>query len=273
MGLILYHHNSSVCAAKIRMALAEKGLTWDSRLMRLDGDQFHPDYLALNPAAVVPTLVHGANVLVESNIILEYLDDAFPAPALRPADPALRARMRLWLAELDQGEAGVHKAISVLTYAIAYRHSMIAEAGSTDPGDLRAVLSRTMNPQSRSWLEDVVLVGTSSERFDAAVFRMERLCDAFESWLATTGWLAGSDLTLADLAFAPYFVRLELLGLSALWQNRPNVSAWYDRLRARPSMSEVLDWYAPTTLITLSEHQESGRTALEQALAARETSA
>ncbi len=130
-GLVLYHHNSSVCAAKIRVALAEKALEFESRLLRLDGDQFHPEYLALNPDAVVPTLVHRGRAVTESNIILEYLEDAFPMPPLRPADPHSRADARRWMAKLD-GDGGIHHAASVATYAIAYRHHLIARAGGTD---------------------------------------------------------------------------------------------------------------------------------------------
>ena len=71
----LYHHGSSVCAAKVRFALGEKGLTWQGHYLDiLKGDQFAPDYLKLNPKAVVPTLVHDGFVIIESTVINEYLD-------------------------------------------------------------------------------------------------------------------------------------------------------------------------------------------------------
>jgi len=64
--LELYHHGSSVCAAKVRFVLAEKQLQWTSRYLDiLKGEQFNPEYLKLNPKAVVPTLVHDGDVLVE----------------------------------------------------------------------------------------------------------------------------------------------------------------------------------------------------------------
>ena len=56
--LELYHSVNSVCAQKVRVALAEKGLEYRNRLMSLRGDQFAPEYMKLNPSAVVPTLVH-----------------------------------------------------------------------------------------------------------------------------------------------------------------------------------------------------------------------
>ena len=62
--LELYHHGSSVCAAKVRMVLAEKGLDWKGHYLDiLKGDQFDPDYLQLNPKAVVPTIIHDGKVM------------------------------------------------------------------------------------------------------------------------------------------------------------------------------------------------------------------
>ena len=90
--LELYHHGSSVCAAKVRFALMEKGADWEGRYIDiLKGDQFDPEYMKLNPKAVVPTLVHDGRVVVESTVICEYVDDVFPEPALKPEDPHQRA--------------------------------------------------------------------------------------------------------------------------------------------------------------------------------------
>ena len=108
---------------------------------------FTPNYLALNPNAVVPTLVHRGRAVIESNIILEYLEDAFPTPPLRPADPHSRAGARQWMAKLD-GDGGIHHAASVATYAIAYRHHLIARAGTMDRGPLLAAINSCMNPKS-----------------------------------------------------------------------------------------------------------------------------
>jgi glutathione S-transferase len=79
--LELYHSINSVCAQKVRIALAEKGLSYKEHLMRLGGDQFDPAYMKLNPNAVVPTLIHDGQVVIESSVILYYLDEAFPREA------------------------------------------------------------------------------------------------------------------------------------------------------------------------------------------------
>ena len=92
----LYHHGSSVCAAKVRFALGEKKLAWKGHYIDiLKGEQFAPEYQKLNPKAVVPTLVHDANVIVESTVINEYLDETFPDKPLRPSSPVERAEMRV----------------------------------------------------------------------------------------------------------------------------------------------------------------------------------
>jgi glutathione S-transferase len=104
MGLTLYHYGNSIGWEKVRLALAEKNLPWESREVDLfAGAQFGPDYLELNPKAVVPTLVHDGRVLPESTLICAYLDDVFPSPRLKPADPFEAARMRLLPKSVDEG--------------------------------------------------------------------------------------------------------------------------------------------------------------------------
>ena len=245
MSLHLYHHNSSVCAAKVRIALAEKGLAWGGTLMTLKGDQFDPAYLQLNPNAAVPTLVHDRRAIIESNVILEYLDDAFPTPPLRPDAPADRADMRLLFQRLDDPETGIHRAVSAITFGAAYRHFLVDEAGGPDPALLRPVIERQMSPKSRAWLEDVVLVGVESRAFRQAIALTDVLFDDFERRLGASDWLTGDRHSLSDIAFTPYLARLDLLGFDALFVDRPRLGDWYGRLRSRGSAREVFDWYRP----------------------------
>jgi glutathione S-transferase/GST-like protein len=53
-------------------------------------EQFSPAFLAINPDETIPAIVHDGFVMTESTPAMEYIDDAFDGPALRPADPALR---------------------------------------------------------------------------------------------------------------------------------------------------------------------------------------
>ena len=82
--LELYHNGMSTCSQKVRFCLAEKGVAWTGHHLDLRaGDQHTPEYLALNPNGVVPTLVDDGDVIIESTIINEYLDEKFPEPALQ----------------------------------------------------------------------------------------------------------------------------------------------------------------------------------------------
>src|SRR5271156_219768 len=93
--LTLYHNDMSVCAAKVRTALAEKKLDWNGVHLDLRaGDAQKPEYLRLNPNAVVPTLVFNGQAIIESTVICEFIDDQWPDEPLKPLDGFGRARMR-----------------------------------------------------------------------------------------------------------------------------------------------------------------------------------
>src|SRR2546426_1044521 len=97
--MTLYDSPGSPCARRVRAVLLEKGIAWTTRLVDLTRlEQKRPEYLALNPNGVVPTLVHGDRVVYESNVITEYLDDVFPDPPLYPRDPWARAQAKMWQA-------------------------------------------------------------------------------------------------------------------------------------------------------------------------------
>ena len=116
--LFLYHSTTSVCAIKVRLTLDEKGLDYDSKLLNLrEGEQHKLDYVKLNPNHVVPTLLHDGKVIIESTLIVEYLDETFANPPLMPADPYGRAVARLWMKKIDHY---LHAACSTLTFAIVF---------------------------------------------------------------------------------------------------------------------------------------------------------
>ena len=103
MVLELYHSDYSTCSQKVRLAMAEKGVTFvDHQINVRKGDHLSPEYLAMNPNGVVPTLVHDGGVVTDSSVIIEYLDEVFPDPPLSPADPLGRGRMRSWLRFLEE---------------------------------------------------------------------------------------------------------------------------------------------------------------------------
>ena len=237
MALALYHNDMSSCAQKVRLLLAEKGLEWESRHLDLRAGEHQQDwYIKLNPRAVVPTLIDGDIVVPESNVINEYLDERFPDPPLKPADPFGRARMRLWTKQLDEG---VHDAgIAVLSFALAFRHQYITrgEAG-------KEMLESIPDPAKRERRRDVIEKGVDSPYFRDAIARLLTLYRDMDKALASHAWLAGDSYSIADAAFTPYIVRLDHLDVMGLLDPTPRTADWYRRIKARPSFRlAIVQW-------------------------------
>ncbi len=94
MPLKLYQSDLSPYATRVRILAHAKGLKLEN-VPPPGGGLKSPEFLAINPLGKVPTLDHDGEVLIESEIICEYLEDAFPTPTLRPVDPMARAKVRL----------------------------------------------------------------------------------------------------------------------------------------------------------------------------------
>ena len=120
--LTLYHYDRSTAAQRVRLALEEKGIPWDSVIVdtaRGDVENLPEDYHRLNPKGLVPVVIHDGAAIPESLVILEYLEDAFEQAPLRPAGPVERARMRLWMRKIDES---IHVASRVVGVCIVNRH-------------------------------------------------------------------------------------------------------------------------------------------------------
>ncbi len=235
--LFLYHGTTSVCAIKVRLALAEKALEWQGQVLDLRrGDQHRPEYLKLNPNGVVPTLVHEGRVVIESTLIVEYLDERFPDPALMPAGPYERALVRLWMKKIDDG---LHAACSAVTFAIAFRGEMLKKS----PADLEAHLARIPNPEYRERQRLSIAHGLSAPHVALAVRVYDQYIGEMEGSLADSPYLVGGAYSLADLCATPYVNRAHMLGMDDLWARRPNVARWFARMRERASFGEsVTSW-------------------------------
>jgi glutathione S-transferase len=235
--LELYHSVNSVCAQKVRVALAEKGLEYREHLMTLRGDQFDPEYMKLNPNAVVPTLVHDGRVVIESSVILYYIDEAFPSPPLMPRDPHQRARVRIVNKLIDEY---VHNSCTILTFATAFRPWFAGLTGE----QIEARLAKSPSRKRTEYKRDVALHGLDSRFAREALEYHEKLLKLIEE--SGGGWLAGNEFSLADIAVIPYMLRLDLLRMSRLWEKHPGVASWYKRALARASVKkEILDRMTP----------------------------
>jgi glutathione S-transferase len=227
----LFHSVNSVCAQKVRIVLAEKGLEYRDRLMTLRGDQFDAGYMKLNPNGVVPTLIHDGRTIIESSVILHYLDEAFPAPALMPTDPYQRAKVRMVNKLVDEY---VHNACVVLTFGTAFRPWFAGLTGE----EIDQRLAKSPLRKRAEYKRDVALHGLDSKFAGEALEHYAKLLELIEQ--AGGGWLAGGALWLADIAAVPYVLRLDLLRMSRLWDRRPGVASWYKRVLARPSVKKEL---------------------------------
>jgi glutathione S-transferase len=236
--LTLYDGTTSVCAIKVRLTLAEKGLEWTSRSLDLRrGDQFDPEYLKLNPGAVVPTLVNGIDVIIESSVIMQYLEDLAPVPSLLPTSPAERARMRLWLKRIDDP---VHPATGVLTHATAFRRSFLAKS----PAEQEAHLAKIPDVGRRARQRAVYRNGLDAPIVVDAVRTFDRLLNDMEAALTNAPFLAGPVYSLADAAATPYVSRLKNLGALDAWAaTKPLTMAWYARMQQRPSFKRAITDY------------------------------
>jgi glutathione S-transferase len=236
--LYLYHGSTSVCAVKARLTLAEKNLPWDGEVLDLHrGDQHRPDYRKLNPNAVVPTLVHDGRVVIESTLIIEYLDESFPAPALMPADPYGRARARLWMKKIDDY---LHAACSTVTFAIAFRKMLLKKT----PAELEARFAAMPDPAYRERQRQSILHGVAAPHVPPALQAFDRYIGEMDDALSLSPYLAGEDYSLADIAATPYVNRAAALGMDGLWVGRrPHVEDWFDRMRARASFARgITQW-------------------------------
>ena len=151
-----YHNVNSVCAQKVRIALAEKGLDVKEHLLTLRGDQHDPAYRKLNPNGVVPTLVHDGRAIIESALILYYLDEAFPDHPLMPKEPLLRHRVRLYNKLVDEY---VHNSCMILTFATAFRPNFLKMPRE----DWLAEINKTPLKRRAEYKRSVIERGLESE--------------------------------------------------------------------------------------------------------------
>jgi glutathione S-transferase len=247
MPLELYHHGSSACAAKVRFALAEKRLEWISHYVDiLRGEQFTPEYLALNPKAVVPTLVHDGAVVVESTVICEYVEEVFPDHPIYPRTPLERARVRVWTKAVDEE---LHPACSAITYVVSHRHTILrgGGAGSFEEFAARAASDgMAARLQKWQWIQQGLEAPGAADKirlYDAYLHKMERA-------IAESGWLVGAQFSMADIAMAPYVNRLAALAMHGLWKHGrlPRVEHWFERVRARPAFWPAFVEWLPAEL-------------------------
>ena len=244
--LELYHHGSSVCAAKVRFALAEKHLKWVSHYVDiLSGEQFRPDFLAINPKAVVPVMIHDGFVIPESTIICEYVEESFPENLIYPLSARERAMVRSWTKAVDEE---LHPACSALTYIVSHRHTILRSGvadfeGFLKQGATEGLAARTLKWQ---WVQHGIAAPGAAEKIKLYVSYLQKM----ERALADSEWLVANRFSMADIAMTPYVNRLAALSMSGLWEEGrlPGVAGWFTRVCARPTFAPSFADWMPTRL-------------------------
>ena len=230
MSFTLYNAPQSTCSQRVRFVLNAKGLPYEEKkLDLLAGDQLDPVYLALNPNGVVPTLVHDGAVVIDSSVIIEYLDEISPAPEnFTPAAPAERARMRALMRFIDEMPAA---AVRVPTFNLAFLPRFAAMS------EEEFVAFAESKPLRKEFMLAMGRTGFPQKDMDAALARMRRTYERMDAAITASGgpWLLGRAISLADIALMPAIVRMADLGLASGWADRPRVARWHEAIQAHPA--------------------------------------
>ena len=202
---LLYHLPLSPFSRKVRLVLAEKRLPFEMRVEKVW--ERRPEYLQLNPAGTVPTLIEENDlVLADSGVICEYLEEAYPDTALMGHTLGERVEVRRVVAWFDG------KFAFEVTRCLLGEKFMKRLSGRGNPD---AAMLRGGYAALRSHLQ---YVGHLAE---------------------TRKWLAGAALSMADFAAAGHLSALDFVG-DIDWSVAPAAKDWYARIKSRPSFRPLL---------------------------------
>ncbi|MGD0431691.1 MAG: glutathione S-transferase family protein [Acetobacteraceae bacterium] len=206
----LYHLPLSPYARKVRLVLAEKRLPVDLHVEK--PWERRPEYLELNPAGTVPTLVEDNGVIVpDSAVICEYLDEAYPELPLMGDTIVERVEVRRLAAWFDG------KFAAEVTQNLLGEKYMRKQAGRG-------------NPESAA-----IRTGYTALRYHLD----------YLGWLAENReWLAGPNLSLADFAAAAHLSCLDYIG-DVDWRLSRPAKDWYARIKCRPGFRTLLSDRVP----------------------------
>lgn len=228
--LELFHEWGSIQSFKVRLCLAELGLSWVSR--RIDLSRFEnldAGYLAIHPQGLVPALRIDGEIVTESSQINERLD-AFAAGALLPDDAAVRRRVRDWT---NFEDTIVHPAVRPPTFNLILKPRL----RQFSSGEVTAAMDRHPVAARAEAYRQAVAAPIDDAAIVASIGVFRSVLARMENHLSHAPWLAGDHFTLADVAMAAFVDRLDRLAMEALVAPFPRVADWADRVRQRPSFT------------------------------------
>lgn len=234
--LELYHWEPAGDSAKVLIGLHEKGVKFDGHYVDVPGfEQYQPSYLKLAPMGQVPVLVHDGEVFNEPRLLLEYLEDAFPEPALAPAGAAGWYDAQEWIRYAD---AQLGEAVNLLGWHTAALPSM-SEAQRKEIKDRLA--SVPVKEQQAGWAAVVRDAESTEDRLENARGKVCEAIRRIEGTLAGSKWLAGRDYSIADInAYALARTLPQLMPGDVNEKLTPKVLAWLRAIEARPAVQSAL---------------------------------
>lgn len=231
---VLYHGWRSSASRRVRLCLEEKELSYESHVIDMAKMEHHsPEFLKINPNGVIPALIYDGRPLYESGTICEYLDELYPDPPLRPADPYDRATMRNWVRHVDERIGNL--------IIFNWRHHLQKTASQWSDAELAEKMkSIPSKERQEAWLRVARKPYTEEERA-AARGKLVELLDRMEQTLQTTKWLAGDQYSIADIGVVPFVKRIEeeIAPDEVTRAKHPRVTEWWTTIQARPAFARA----------------------------------
>jgi glutathione S-transferase/GST-like protein len=234
MSVELYHWEPNANSGKPMLTLAEKGVSYESHYLDLlKFDQHQPEYLRINPDGTIPAMVHEGRVMIESTPIMEYVDEAFPGPPLKPADPLSRWRMRWWMRYFDSYFA---PSISMIGWSV-----FIGPVARQRPeAELRAAINRIPLEARRVAWRKALFNEFSAEELTESRRRVLLATGVLEAHLATHCWIAGDSFSLGDINGFNLGYALPLSQPEHCNDSKtPHIMEWLRRIYERPATQET----------------------------------
>lgn len=227
--ITLMNHAVSTCSQKVRLCLHEKRLNFEDRQVDLRGkENLSPAYLRMNPNGVVPTLLDNGVPVVDSSVIMEYLNETYPEVPLMPDTAVGRAGVRAWMRFFEEVPTAAVRFPSYNQAFVPANFSRQSEADFERDSGIRPLRKEFYRQMGRHGFDEGA-IRASLESLKTTVKRMQ---DALADGRP---WLAGEQLTLADICVLPLLDRTRDLGLEWLWGDSPQVRNWYVRWTERTS--------------------------------------
>lgn len=232
---ILYNAPQSTCSQRVRFTLNAKKIPFEQKLLDLfSGDQLKPEYTKINPNAVVPALLHNDRIILDSAVIMEYLDEVKPIVdcTFSPKDPVVRAKMRWMMRYIDEIPT---PAIRVPSYNLAFLPHF---QKMTEEEFLAVAESK---PLRKEFLLTMGRTGFPKKEMDIALDRLQRAVVRMDEWITESGgpWIMGKEITLADIAIMPVIVRMADINLDSEWNDRPQIATWLKNIEAHSAFKET----------------------------------